>query len=335
MRIVNWNIEWMNDWFVGGNHIAFRSANPGKGISNVAALCQRVAGVIGALQPDLLTVQEGPSDRAEMELFVQQHLGGAYQVLGGLDGRAQKIYALVRHGGRFQGARLASDGHTRALIEPWEADVDGDLNVEPYEFTRVPLVIEGDAPNLPGLRVVILHTKSKYVHEGEQQWNDPATRPQFIRAALINRRRISSEAMRCRRLLDAFLEQPGTSRVVVTGDFNDGPGVDYFEQRYLTHNVTDILLGSSYRADQLFDHPLFAHVGADERYTAIFDDFVDQVPNRRILLDHILVAPAIRPRVSLARVAHEEFDQACGSDWRTQRQNRPSDHRPVVVEFAA
>ena len=40
----------------------------------------------------------------------------------------------------------------------------------------------------------------------------------------------------------------------VLGDFNDAPGQDYFEQNYLAHNVTDILLGSAYRPETLFTH---------------------------------------------------------------------------------
>lgn len=94
MRIVNWNIEWMNNWFVGQGANAFRNDNPGRGITDVADLCQRVAGVIVSLDPDVLLVEEGPSDWDEMALFVRQCLG--------------------------------DDADTRALADEWEADLDGD-----------------------------------------------------------------------------------------------------------------------------------------------------------------------------------------------------------------
>ena len=74
MRIVDWNIEWMNDWFVGGGNVAFREDNPRKGITDVAALCTRVANVVKGLNPDVLTIQEGPSDIREMALFVENYL---------------------------------------------------------------------------------------------------------------------------------------------------------------------------------------------------------------------------------------------------------------------
>jgi hypothetical protein len=48
------------------------------------------------------------------------------------------------------------------------------------------------------------------------------------------------------------LEEPREADI--DGDFNDGPGIDYFEDRYLTHNVTDILLRSTFRPEMLLRH---------------------------------------------------------------------------------
>ena len=46
MRLVNWNIEWMNNWFVGGNQVKLRIADPPKGVTDLDNLCKRVANVI-------------------------------------------------------------------------------------------------------------------------------------------------------------------------------------------------------------------------------------------------------------------------------------------------
>ena len=93
MRILNWNIEWMNDWFVGGGDVAFRQDNPRRGITDVADLSSRVASVVTSLDPDILTIEEGPSDIREMVLFVESFLvdgqGNAlFEVFGGIDGGA-------------------------------------------------------------------------------------------------------------------------------------------------------------------------------------------------------------------------------------------------------
>ncbi len=338
MRIVNWNIEWMNDWFVGGGQVAFRQSLPRTGITDVDDLCRRTAGVVEALNPDVLTIEEGPSDIREMELFVATYLqdaqgNAAFATFGGLGGGSQKLYTLVKKGGQFNGAVIATDALTLALQDPWESDIDGDLHVDGYEFTRLPLVVEGTMGSGGlNLKVISLHTKSKYVHNGEALYRDPDTRMQFVVAAMKNRRRISTEAMRTRTYLDDLLAQDSDARIVVTGDFNDGPGIDYFERRYLTHNVTGILLGSTYYPERIFEHALLRRMPADQRYTAVFDDFIDNVPGRHLLLDHILVSPVLASMIQDAGIGHQEF-QAAADDTASGRQKHVSDHRPVYVDL--
>jgi hypothetical protein len=53
----------------------------------------------------------------------------------------------------------------------------------------------------------------------------------------------------------------------VLGDLNEGPGLDYFEQLYLSHNVTDIMVGSAFQPEWIFAHSQH-DVPAAERYTA-------------------------------------------------------------------
>lgn len=60
---------------------------------------------------------------------------------------------------------------------------------------------------LQWIRVVVLHSKSKYVRGGQHLWRDVVSggREEFIRRAVVNRRRISAEAMRVREYLDDLL----------------------------------------------------------------------------------------------------------------------------------
>ena len=338
MRIVNWNIEWMNDWFIGGGSVAFRQSNPQKGITDVADLCRRVTSVVNNLDPDLLTIEEGPSDIREMELFVQTYLTDGqgnplFDVYGGIDGGSQKIYTLVKKGGELTNPIIPTDNLTLALQEPWQVDVDGDYHLEGYEFTRLPLVIEGAIQDDNSkLKIVTLHTKSKYVHTGESLWNNPDTRMEYVIAALKNRRRISSEVMRVRGYLDDLLKENSESLIIVTGDFNDGPGIDHFERYYLTHNVTDILLGSTYYPNLLFKHAFLERVPEAQRYTAIFDDFIDNLQGRHLLLDHILVSPALSSRIQASGIAHQEYNAETDNNA-TGRQKCVSDHRPVYIDL--
>lgn len=72
---------------------------------------------------------------------------------------------------------------------------------------------------------------------------------------------------------------------------------------------------------------------AANRYTAIFDDYVSKIQNRPLLLDHILVSPALEPRTTNGAICHQEYDPQVDPNDAT-RQGRPSDHRPMLVELS-
>jgi hypothetical protein len=334
MRLVDFNIEWMNDWFVGGSQVAFKKSNPAKGVSDVDNLAQRVAKIVLDASPDVLTVEEGPSDIREMELFVATYLlkqgQPLYDVFGGLDGASQKVYILVKKGGALKNYQLSGDQN--GLKSTWDSDVNGDEVVEPYKFTRLPVVVDGQFANGKKCKIIAMHTKSNFIQNGEDLWSDPATRQQFIHEALTDRRRISAEALRLRMYLDNLVAVDPNALVVVAGDLNDGPGLDYFELRYLTHNVIDLILGSTFDYEMLFRHAFVSAVPAADRYTCEFYDFVEGV-QKRLLLDHIALSPALAGAVASSGILHNEYNAALDPSAQLDRQKRPSDHRPVFVDI--
>ena len=105
MRLLNWNIEWMNKWFTGGGTDAWRQSHDG--IDDVEALAHRVADVIASLDDvDVLAVQEGPSSAGEMDLFIQSKLnpatGSTWTAFQAYDGRAQKLLLAGQGRWRFR-----------------------------------------------------------------------------------------------------------------------------------------------------------------------------------------------------------------------------------------
>lgn len=336
MKIMNWNVEWMNKWFSGNDNPVWGSNS--LSASRAQTCAAKTAAVITDVAPDLLCVQEGPSAIAEMDLFLADFLSDAngpfFEMIIGSDGGAQKLYVLRRREGAFIAMDRAIDPLTQDLASPWDADVNGDMLLEGYDFTRLPLVVDVDPVGSAPIRMVVLHTKSKFVRFGESKWNDPSRRQEFVVQALEARRRISAEGFRLRRYLDDLIETDPTARIIVTGDWNDGPGRDLFERSYLTHNVADIVLGSTFTPDLIFHHPLLAHVPAPALFTARFDDFVDGIDDRPLLLDHFAISPSLTPWVETAEIGHQAYEaQLTGSGL--AREDRPSDHRPIIVELSA
>jgi len=344
IKIASWNAEWMNSWFTpDAEKAAFRSEFKQDGQTNdTRQTTGRAAGLIRALDPDILALQEAPSRREELELFISEYLSDngspSYQYFLGDSGGAQKL-ALLYKAGSVDSASLTPHADIAMLLDPWTVDIDGDGFLNDYQFTRVPLVatliVSGHS-----IQVIVHHTKSSFINNGRSMWNNPLQRQAFIVEALNARRRNSAECMRTRQYVDSLLQSDPGSLVIILGDLNDGPGLDYFENHFLTHNLTDILVGSAFNPESLF-YPAAQDVSAADRYTAVFDEFVPvDEKNRRLLLDHILLSPGLDPSAGngLNRMNHS--GRVCHSEYNTQvrnngknREDRPSDHRPVMVSL--
>lgn len=337
MRIMNWNIEHMNSWWEGGNadppvlHDSFAGNNFSPPITDVAELASRVGQVINAVDPDVVTIQEGaglPEMRAFFRDFVE---GDSWEMLRGAGGGQ----ALVVAARSDRDVSLAPGPETAGSIDlnqPFSADVEADLEIDEVAFARKPQVVSLQAHNREFL-LINNHLKSKFVRNGESRFNAGGeSRLAFFADALIARRRISGEAFRIRAFLDAILDVEPDALVIVTGDLNDGPGADFFEENFLTHSVVDRIFGSIFRPDRQLAHVLFH--GSSTDFTAQFFDFIaDEI--RDLVLDHIGLSQAINETFEWqGRVAVSEYEDQRRDDTSLNERDRlPSDHRPVVVDL--
>jgi endonuclease/exonuclease/phosphatase family metal-dependent hydrolase len=343
LRVATINGEWMNNWFTSdGTPAAFLSTFklPGETQSNSAVkTATRLAALIQAIDPDILAMQEAPSRQAELDLFISTHLTGAggplYAGILGDSGGAQKLALLYKPA--KVSASLAPGSTLTTLLDPWSADPDGDMLLGPYEFTRRPLVVDIQV-GTHAMQVIVMHTKSNFVNQGEALWKNPVHRQEYVVAALKARRRNATEGMRARRYMDERMAAAPTARIVLLGDLNDGPGLDYFEENYLAHNVTDILVGSAFDPEHIFVHAQH-DVPAAQRFSAVFDDFVENVTKKKLLLDHILLSPAftgttgLRKMASSGKIHHAEYEAQLHNGGK-KREDRATDHRPASVELA-
>eukprot|EP00903_Cladosiphon_okamuranus_P001067 g1065.t1 len=106
-------------------------------------------------------------------------------------------------------------------------DSEDDRLREIYRFTRAPFearvgIIENDA-EVFAFRMIGAHIKSKGVFDVQDEARDELKN-------LSNRRRILAECSWVRERVEEYLER--NEPVLVAGDFNDGPGLDYYEARF-------------------------------------------------------------------------------------------------------
>lgn len=337
LTVASFNIEWMNRWFVTEGDPAFRPPEVEDGETiDVREQAQRAAAVIRAIDPDVLAVQEAASNDGEIGVFIDEFLSDAgvnrYRWFLG-DGGQQKLGLLykpdvVEHAAL---ALPAPPPDPIALLHgTFLTDVDGNAELEDYEFTRAPLVVNLVVAGQP-LQVIVMHTKSSFVNQGERLWRNPATRPHYVREALKARRRNAAEGMRLRKYLDTVLGTNPGADILVTGDLNDGPGLDYFEENYLARSVVDAIIGTAFVPEWQFEHALY-DVDPALRYTAVFDDFVTEEVRKPLLLDHLLLSPALAREPGSGTIHHAEYEAQVVNNG-VSRQDRPSDHRPVSVRL--
>jgi len=340
LKICNWNIEWMNKWFGSdAGPVALKPSGSISGVSDIDDLVTRVAKVIKDMDPDILAVQEGPSRYAEMTYFVTNYLGGKYEIIGPSGNDAQKLYALVKKSGPLSGAHKIEEEFGFEFDEQWDVDIDGDMKLtsdDEYDFTRTPLVLKADLPDGRTVRFINLHSKSKFVYRGRSLWNNPATRQTFVEEALLARRRIAAEAARIRTYLNLVFQHEPDAPVVVAGDFNDGPGMDYFERLYLSNNVAGLIAGTPFNPQTMLRHAFVDQVSKKDNYTAVFDDFVDGIKDRKVLLDHIFLSASLYWKGSAVavkgRIEHKIWNNHSKPGAPGHREKHPSDHRPQTAE---
>jgi len=337
IKVANWNIEWMNRWFTedGAGAPQLRRPEEVSGVTDLEDLCRRVAAVIDTIDPDVLTVQEGPSRKSEMGLFVRTFLGDRFEIFGPAGKGQQKLYCLVRRDTTALGdIHRITEEHDFDFEDAWDVDIDSDLVLDAYGFTRPPLVLVLTTQFGRRIRLLNIHSKSKYVHRGAAMWRDPARQRDFIGMALKARRRISAEAMRIREYLDLCFAADIESGLIVTGDFNDGPGLDFFERRYLTHSVAGMISGGPYAPRMMLRHAFIDTMAKEDNWTAEFHDFVDEV-DRRVVLDHIFVSASLfwtgPERTADGTIEHDAFNAQIKADAPGERERLPSDHRPQSV----
>src|SRR4051794_30184822 len=160
----------MNDWFTSdGEPVAFRPQFSRDGQRNdTAETATRLAAMITAIKPHVIAIEEAPSREAELALFAQTYLAGAYEAFLGDTGAQQKLGLLYRPSA-VDSAQLAPHAELSDLIDEWQSDVNGDAILDAYHFTRTPLVVNLVLGGHP-LQVIVAHTKSNFINQGREQW---------------------------------------------------------------------------------------------------------------------------------------------------------------------
>ncbi len=327
LKIVSWNVEHLD-------RLAKQTLNQVETTRRDAVVQE-----IRTLAPDILCLIEGPKGEEGIDKVGNDLLGGDWKAVKAGDGAYdqkgnQWIWFLVRKDLAGK-ASLLSPKTWDAFTEPsWKVHFWGKFEEEKHSHYRHPQVLVLD---WNGLRVefVGLHLKSKFVNRGASMWKaGGAQREEFIQEALKARVKMTTEAINVRKYIDRKFEQVENPAIFVMGDFNDGPGREYFEDRFLFMDLISNIQGDIFSASRFLNHALFDfpdHL----RWTVLFEDFVTPERKPQILLDHILFTQGLvygtlpwKIEEGAGKVEHEVHDLINAT---LHGNEKTSDHKPVSL----
>lgn len=368
-KFTTWNIEHADKLI---DKLAASEANDKR---KASARRDAIRDEIAAIDADILLVCEGPNGEARAEEFFSETAPDYRLIVRGSDDRddygmkgndsvsgRQWLWFLVKRNAPIEASLLHLD-QWRRLVEhssrgehhdgrwgiSYPAVHNADQDLLKYDIDkshahwRHPQVLQVKIMDA-SFEIIGGHLKSKYTRV--RPTGDASDRDFFVRNAELvadiikSRAKISTECGDIRYYIDQRFSADRSAPIIVAGDFNDGPGKERIERRFLLHDLIGTLQGDVFFARRFLNHALFDYE-EDQRWSVFFEDELDPGRDPRILLDHILFSQsftnnervhgfAYQARRRGGLVEHEVHHQITG--------NRPkyamtSDHKPVSMHF--
>lgn len=317
LKLAVYNMEWMKRLFFADG--TPKQANAGSAEDRKhGERSAKLASVVQAIDPDVLCIVEGPDTKADGSKTASAQLE-AWRDLHNLDADYAGVHGIPSGGQQelcalFKKSKISlvhipeKKSSKHPFDDPFLVDTMDTLIKEQYKHYRPPLELSLREPGVAGAelaRLIVVHTKSKGIF-------DYVDLARFEQLSERNRRKLYAECFSVRERCDQwFDEQPGR-KIIVTGDVNDGFGLDYYEQRF-SRSAVEILLGDVWYPDKILKHvlprPKLGKYGWNPSSSRYRDRITEDYFN--VLIDHILVSQSVG--VEDARV------------WNPYPQNAPAD----------
>jgi endonuclease/exonuclease/phosphatase family metal-dependent hydrolase len=210
-------------------------------------------------------------------------------------------------------------------------DLDGDNISENIGFSKPPL--EAELRLRTGLqtgamlRLIGVHVKSKAAHHARGDAD-------YIRIATHNRRKQLAECFWLRGRVAQILANDAP--LIVLGDFNDGPGLDEYEQLF-GHSSVEVVMGAaSPQQPQLICPAAAKDAKLADGFAPTSARFYLDTKNDyfEALLDFIMISPNLAPCAPMWRIWHPLRDaQVMQDPVLADALLTASDHFPVTLDI--
>lgn len=344
MRIATWNVEWFDTLFDRQDRLLADGGRSGRRGITRAEQADAVAAVIAAVDPDLLLVVEAPdTGRHRSTIRALETFAAAYglrqrEVVLGFQNDTHQELAFLHDpavlAARHDPRGAFSDGEGRVEGTPrfngrFRWDVDSDGRADLHQFSKPP--IEAEVTHRASgrvLRVIGVHTKSKFPHGARSA-------EEARRIAIANRRKQLIECVWLRGRVEEHLA--AGEDVVVLGDFNDGPGLDSFEELFGRSGLEIVLGADGPPEGRLHDPHALALARPRRGIPPATARFYDEERHMFLnaLLDYVMVSPRLLAGAAPRWRIWHPFDNPDCYDTPALRAAllAASDHFPVSLDL--
>ncbi|MCE6951732.1 endonuclease [Cereibacter sphaeroides] len=333
LRIATYNVEWFNSLFDDRGRLLPDNELSGRFEVTRRNQIESLGIVFSALDADAIMVIEAPNQGSRrstvkaLETFARTFELKASRVAMGFANPTEQEIALLYNPDRIE-ARHDPQESAKAprFDEVFRFDIDVDAAPEAIRFSKPPLELAVRADG-HALRLIGVHVKSKAPRNSR-------TPAETVRIAIENRRQQLAECVWLRRRVAAHLAH-GQS-LIVMGDFNDGPGLDEYEQLF-GHSGIEIVMGVDDEPKSRLHEPharmaLTQKVGISPSSARFW--LAPQQQFFEALLDFIMVSPDLAARNPRWRIWHPLNDPNCLKIPELQEALlAASDHFPVTLDI--
>ncbi|MBF9032399.1 endonuclease [Rhodobacterales bacterium HKCCE3408] len=337
MRVATYNVEWFTNLFDDDGRLLDDGGWSGrrnvKRHQQIAAL----GTVFKRLDADAVLVVEGPDisrhrdGAAALEGFARHFHLRARSALFGYSNDTQQEILLLYDPDTISAVHDPIAPGTGSHIAPrfdgeFRIDLDIDATEDVVSWSKPPLEALLDTPLGP-MRLIGVHAKSKAPHGARNA-------AEIMRIAISNRRKQLAQCIWLRHRVAEHLAQGDP--LIVLGDFNDGPGLDEYEELFGRSGV-EIVMGRDAEPEARLYDPhavaalqsrLSAQPGTARFYNAEQKRYISA------LLDYIMVSPDLRRKAEGWRIWHPFDDPECWHEIPLRDALlTASDHFPVTLDL--
>lgn len=341
LRIATYNVEWFSNLFDMRGRLLDDTGWSARYNVTRADQLAALGTVFRAMDADAVMIIEAPDESRRrhsvkmLEAFAaHQGLRTRRALLGFPNETTQEIALLydpdlleARHDPIGDHAMHWEGGPAPRFDATYQIDLDIDAAPETVRFNKPPLEVELRSLGGRILRLIGVHAKSKAARGATDDAHE-------ARLAIESRREQLAQCIWLRHRVVEHLKA-GDS-LIVLGDFNDGPGLDEYEQLFGRSGVEIVLGWDDPPELRLYDpharmvlgRRLAALPATARFYLAEEGQFFSA------LLDYVMVSPDLRALGARWRIWHPFDDPGCYADpGLSAALLAASDHFPVTVDL--